>query len=260
MYEYVPGGDLGDVIRTLQPRSPEDRCQQAIDDLRQLASAVAHFHKLTPPVVHRDLKPNNILLDSANKRLRITDFGIGAVAARAALGEEARGGGTSVGRLMSYMCGSHTPLYASPQQRTGSDPDPRDDVHALGVIAFQLLTGDLVAAPGRAMDDDLRDIGAPEGLVALIGRSVAQKADRRPRDAREWETALAALVQDVTRDRVPETGQQQPEAAFARFLAASTAPQKPKVRKRSSGQHHCYARTPSEIRTPDFRLVRRQST
>lgn len=194
MYEYVQGGDLGDWIRMLQSRPLEERCKQAMAGLRQIASAVAHFHKLTPPVVHRDLKPNNILLDRVNKRLRITDFGIGAVAAKAALDEEARGGTSAAGRMMSYMRGSHTPLYASPQQRRGDDPDPRDDVHALGVIAYQTLTGDLTAAPGSDLEHDLRDAGAPEELIQLIRNSVAQKADRRPRDAREWAAALTAVM------------------------------------------------------------------
>lgn len=192
MYEYVPGGDLADFIRTLQARSPAERCKQAIAALRQIASAVAHFHKLTPPVVHRDLKPNNVLMsDSAP---RITDFGIGAIAAKAALDDDAHNGANSAGRLMSYMKGSHTPLYASPQQRKGDDPDPRDDIHALGVIAFQMLTGDLTAAPGSDLEHDLRDAGAPDDLIVLIAKSVAQKADRRPKDAGEWGAALSNLV------------------------------------------------------------------
>jgi serine/threonine protein kinase len=218
MYEYVPGGDLADLIRRWQGPDRDRRVQVALVALKQLAAAVAHFHRMTPAIVHRDLKPANVLYDRVNKRLRVTDFGIGAVAARAALAEESRGGATAAGRLMSYMRGSHTPLYASPQQRDGRDPDPRDDVYALGVIAFQMLTGDLGAAPGRDMDDDLSEAGAPEALVALVGRSVAQRAERRPGDAGEWLAALAALApgqpaearQDAARPTEPNRPAEEP--------------------------------------------------
>jgi hypothetical protein len=138
MFEYVPGGDLTDWIRALQNRPKEQRIEQAVAALRQLAEAVGHFHQLTPAVVHRDLKPSNILTDKANRRLRITDFGIGSVTARAILAEESRGASTRGGRLLSYLRGSYTPLYSSPQQRDGADPDARDDVHALGVIGYQI--------------------------------------------------------------------------------------------------------------------------
>lgn len=133
-------------------------------------------------MVHRDLKPSNILRDDHAGRLRITDFGIGAVAARTALSNEASGPSTRGGRLLSYLRGSHTSLYASPQQRAGADPDPRDDVYALGVIAYQMLTGDLAHGVGADFGDDLRDAGVPEGLIELVGRCVAQKAERRPAD------------------------------------------------------------------------------
>jgi serine/threonine protein kinase len=182
MYEYVPGGDLGDWIRVLQSRVPEERCKQATAGLRQLTAAVAQFHKLNPPVVHRDLKPSNILLDRTNKRLRITDFGIGGIAARAALYNDTHSA-TQAGRLLSYLRAAHTPLYASPQQRGGSDPDPRDDVHALGVIGYQMITGHLIQGAGPDFADELREAGAHEEVVDVLRRCVSHKADRRPADA-----------------------------------------------------------------------------
>ena len=51
--------------------------------------------------------------------------------------------------------------YASPQQRNGEPPDPRDDVYALGVLAFQMLLGDLTLWPGPDMRDDLKALGLP---------------------------------------------------------------------------------------------------
>ncbi|MCE9562626.1 MAG: protein kinase [Planctomycetes bacterium] len=192
MYEFVSGGTLADVIPTWEQLPPADRLKQVLNALRTLASAVGHCHALNPPIVHRDLKPANVLVDTARRTLRVTDFGIGGVAADFMIAEETRGV-SRVGNLPSMLSGSFSMLYASPQQRNGDKPDPRDDVHALGVIAYQMLTRDLSAAPGRDMDDDLRDAGAPAGLIELIARSVAQKADRRPRDANEWGEQLAAL-------------------------------------------------------------------
>jgi len=205
MYEYVAGGTLADWVHTLQGMTAERRQVQILAALKQLVDAVGFFHRLDPPIVHRDLKPANILLNKANKKLQITDFGIGAVTAKATLVAESRGQSTHGGRLLTYMRGSHTPLYASPQQKVGADPDPRDDVHALGVIAYQMFIGNLATGPGRDMDDDLRDNGAGEGLIDLLGKCVAQRAERRPNDAGELGIRLNALgrTEDVSPPVVP---------------------------------------------------------
>src|SRR5581483_1057782 len=106
---------------------------------------------LQPAIVHRDLKPSNILVQAApggDLRLKVADFGIGGVAARQALGQASRQAASAF-LLTTAVHGSYTPLYASPQQKQGQPPDPRDDVFSLGVIWYQLLTGSLTAArPG----------------------------------------------------------------------------------------------------------------
>src|SRR5439155_7566847 len=100
--------------------------------------------------------------------LKIADFGIGGVAAASALAAEATRR-SSAGVLVSQLWGSYTPLYASPQQQRGDTPDPRDDVHALGVIGFQMLTGRLDATLGADYAKTLRKLGAGEPLVELLG-------------------------------------------------------------------------------------------
>ncbi|MCE9565576.1 MAG: protein kinase [Planctomycetes bacterium] len=202
MYEYVAGGDLTEVIRAGPSVAKDVRIQQTIVALKQLSAAVAHFHQLSPSIVHRDLKPSNILVDKVSKKLLVTDFGIGAVAAKSALSEEARGGTTAAGRLASYMRGSHTPLYSSPQQRSGSDPDPRDDVHALGVITYQLLTGQLTQGAGADFAHDLRDIGVGDDLIELIGQCVAQSPMRRPLNAAELLQRISGLSSSQPRQPV----------------------------------------------------------
>jgi serine/threonine protein kinase len=199
MFEYVAGGDLGDVINEWQSLPQSDRVARALAALHELAVAVGHFHRLTPdPVVHRDLKPANILRDKNSGKLRVTDFGIGGVMARAVLELETRGSPTRGGRLLSCLRGSYTPLYASPQQQELGDPDPRDDVHALGVIGYQMITGQVNRGAGPDFADDLRDAGVGEALIALLGRCVATKAEKRPKDAVELAEQLAALTKQPT--------------------------------------------------------------
>jgi len=182
MYEYVNGGELGTLIGAWQPA---DRAAQAVAALRTLAAAVGHFHRLSPPLVHRDLKPANILVrgTAAAPQLLVADFGIGGVAADAALAAEATR--RSSGYLGSQLWGSHTPLYASPQQQRGEKPDPRDDVHALGVIGYQMLTGKLDAAPGADFARTLKRLNVPEALIELLGDCAAHDPEHRPRDATE---------------------------------------------------------------------------
>jgi hypothetical protein len=87
------------------------------------------------------------------------------------------------GWLETSLRGSYTPLYASPQQSRGASPDPRDDVHALGVIAFQMLTGKLAEAPSPRFERDLRRRGVPDEFIELIGDCVDSDPSARPKDA-----------------------------------------------------------------------------
>jgi serine/threonine protein kinase len=187
MYEYIGGGSLTDLILRWQSLHEGERETLAVQSLAQLAIAVGTFHQLTPAIVHRDLKPANILLASGRQpseaqSLRITDFGIGGVAVDYL---RTHPGGLSLmtGWLETSMRGSYTPLYASPQQSRGAAPDPRDDVHALGVIGFQMLTGKLTESPSPRFDRDLKRRGVSEALIELIGDCVDSEPSGRPKDA-----------------------------------------------------------------------------
>jgi eukaryotic-like serine/threonine-protein kinase len=202
MYEYVGGGDLTELIHEWQRLAPVERQRLTVLALQQLAGAVGTFHRLAPPIVHRDLKPANILVESAHEtrdirltvELKITDFGISGVAAELGGRAGLPAATMMTGILDSSLRGSFTPLYASPQQRAGNPPDPRDDVHALGVIGFHIMTGRLTEAPGIDAVDDLRDAGAGEELTAILARCIATKADRRPADAAELADQLRAVA------------------------------------------------------------------
>jgi serine/threonine protein kinase len=202
-YEYVNGGDLAALVGDWQRKGKTPR-RQVNALVQRLAEIVAHAHKLSPPIVHRDLKPANILVERSrdNKiRLRITDFGIGGVAATQALQGTQRGTTSRGHQLSTSVRGSHTPIYASPQQVHGEPPDPRDDVHALGVIWFQMLTGDLTASIPADWMTVLQDLGQPGPLIQLLGACVASRSEKRLANAAELSEKLSA---ELNADQVLE--------------------------------------------------------
>jgi len=186
-YELVEGGDLSGLLREWQPLPLARRWRPATEAVRRLAEIIGSAHRLDPPIVHRDLKPANVLVQrttDGDYRLRVTDFGIGSVAALPAL-RASRLGTTARGDLLATtLRGAHTPRYASPQQIRGEAADVRDDVHALGVIWYQLLTSDLgTGAPTGLWTEELADAGLSRELIRLLGACVDARADKRPADA-----------------------------------------------------------------------------
>ncbi len=182
MYEYVPGGDLTGLMRKWAALPMEQRLPKVLAAFRELCETVGHFHRLSPAIVHRDLKPSNILV-TADDKLKVGDFGIGSVSAKRTLDGERRGTLSRTNTVQAYLRGAHTPLYAPPEQKADPKhrPQPTDDVHALGVILFQMLTGKLDAAPGARFDRELA--GVPKDIVELIGDCVDAEKSRRPADA-----------------------------------------------------------------------------
>ncbi|MFT5466874.1 MAG: tRNA A-37 threonylcarbamoyl transferase component Bud32 [Verrucomicrobiales bacterium] len=120
-YEFVEGGDLAGLIREWRAKESGPSPDEAARIVLRIAEIMAFAHRLEPPIVHRDLKPANILIDpsSGKNRFRIADFGLGGVAAdSASLNSQARSRPAEV--LGQSLLGSHTPLYASPEQERGS--------------------------------------------------------------------------------------------------------------------------------------------
>lgn len=121
---YLSGDTLIDVLdecRDKEATLPHDRVKEIISDL-----AEALDYAQARGMVHRDVKPANILFDE-NQRAVLTDFGIARLAQTSALTAD----GTIIG----------TPAYMSPEQATGQDTDHRSDIYSLGIILFELLTG-----------------------------------------------------------------------------------------------------------------------
>ncbi|MFC2142212.1 protein kinase, partial [Acidobacteriota bacterium] len=120
--EYVSGGDLKKFIR----RSKRLDIGTAISIAKQVCGGLSEAHSLG--IIHRDLKPNNIMIDDLGNA-KIMDFGI----ARSVRSKGFTGSGVMIG----------TPEYMSPEQVDGKDVDSRTDIYAMGVILYEMLTGQL---------------------------------------------------------------------------------------------------------------------
>jgi serine/threonine protein kinase len=193
-YEWIDGGDLSGLLLDWQSLSLAERWRPATETIRRLAEIVGSAHRLDPPIVHRDLKPANILVQRQADGaclLRVTDFGIGGIAAATA----------------TTLRGAHTPIYASPQQIRGGPPDPRDDIYALGVIWYQLLLGDMgCGAPTGLWSEELLEAGISHEVVRVLGACVDARADKRLADAARLAEALEAVLDvkpDVTVEPPP---------------------------------------------------------
>ncbi len=192
-YEYIPGGDLGQLVGTW-PNDLAVRATLAVKTIGILADTLGHCHnELSRKVIHRDMKFANVLVGK-NGTLKITDFGISDTQARQALEEARMANATGVScTTPSLVRWANTPMYASPQQRRGEDSHPSDDVHALGVMLYQMLLRDLNLELGVDMWSDLEEQYVCQELLDLLSRAVAARVDRRFPTAAELAEALARL-------------------------------------------------------------------
>ena len=206
-YEYVNGGDLCGLMSEWLNLQPDRRVKLALQMLQRLAKTVASLHEMSPPIVHRDLKPANVLIArsaSGKFDLKISDFGIGGLAAGKAL--EGHASGVSQAEILTQtLRGSHTPMYAGPEQQGGAPPHPSDDVHALGVIGFQLLVCDLRRGPSGDWDEELRERAVPEAAIAVLRRCLARQS-RRFQNAGEFQTGLDLALQGGRMASEPPSG------------------------------------------------------
>jgi eukaryotic-like serine/threonine-protein kinase len=174
--EYVPGGTLKERISGEGPLEAADAAALGA----QVAEALGAAHERG--MVHRDIKPQNVLL-TATGRAKVADFGI----ARA-------GSSATISRTGSVM---GTAGYMSPEQALGKPATPKSDLYSLGVVLYEALTGELpftadnpIAVSMKHVNEPLRppielDPSIPDGMNALVTKLLAKDPEDRYADADE---------------------------------------------------------------------------
>jgi eukaryotic-like serine/threonine-protein kinase len=186
--EYLSGRSLKELIVSRGPTP----IRIAIDYTRQMLAALGFAHR--HGIVHRDIKPHNVVVDS-DGRLKVTDFGI------------ARSGASQMTEVGSII---GTAQYLSPEQAQGSPVDQRSDVYSVGIVLYEMLTGKVpftgdtpleiamkhlseVPVPPSELRDDV-----PEDLDLVVLRALAKDPGDRYQTAEEMNADLARIQRGLS--------------------------------------------------------------
>ena len=186
--EYVDGMTLREY---LNERGGKLTSRETVHFISQILKALDHAHR--NGVVHRDIKPQNIMLLD-NGQLRMMDFGI----ARISRAENQLSGGKAMGSVH----------YISPEQAKGDETDFTSDIYSVGVMMYEMLSGhlpfdadDVVEVAIKQISDKPRSLqelapGVPRGLVEITERAMAKRPENRYASAAEMLEALNAYVEN----------------------------------------------------------------
>jgi serine/threonine-protein kinase len=178
---YVDGESVGARLKR-RGKLPPDEARRI---MKETADALSAAHAVS--IIHRDIKPDNILLEGTRGRVMVTDFGI-AKALSSSSGATLTGAGVAIG----------TPSFMSPEQAAGErEIDGRSDLYSLGIVSYQMLTGELpfqaptvagilmkqITEPAPDLRIQRRDV--PEDLALAVSRCLEKDPENR------WPTADA---------------------------------------------------------------------
>jgi eukaryotic-like serine/threonine-protein kinase len=197
--ELIQGESLRDRLR----HRPKLEIGDVVSIAFQVASglAAAHAHG----VVHRDIKPGNVMLEDKLARVKITDFGLARVAVDNV-------------DLTSNHIGIGTPAYMSPEQVKGEEIDPRTDLFALGCVMYAMLRGHSPFHGRTALEvarnvadrepsPQLADSGIPLFLSEIIDRLLQKSPDKRYQSAGEVAELLRRDLEEINRTPTDKLGQ-----------------------------------------------------
>ena len=160
--EYIPGDNLKNLIKKEAPFS----ARRALDICRQIAEALNHAHQRN--IIHRDIKPHNILVMS-DGQIKVTDFGI----ARAISASSFTQAGMVIGTVQ----------YASPEQSRGGEVGPQSDIYSLGCVLYELLTGRVpfkgdtpVAIAMQHLENEYTPVSKIRPEISMEVEQIVQKA------------------------------------------------------------------------------------
>ncbi|GAA1991621.1 serine/threonine-protein kinase [Amycolatopsis minnesotensis] len=208
--EYVAGGSLWDWIedRRLYAGGPDEALARLLDVAVQIAWGLDHAHGRG--IVHRDVKPANVLLDGEvgdAVTAKITDFGLAKARRLVALAP----GATQGVSVPVPGDGGMTPRYASPEQAAGHPVGRRTDIYSFAVSLLEMVTGGASWMAGPAAGAALAAIRAgqpgspplPSALADLLEACLARDPARRPSSLTAVAAELARIYQEVTGTRYP---------------------------------------------------------
>jgi len=180
LMEYVDGANLRQLLRA-RKFSPEE----ALSIVPPLCDALQFAHDRG--IVHRDIKPENLLLDNSG-RVKIADFGIAKMLGLAAEGQAAVA--ALVGPATQTAIG--TPGYSAPEQvATPQRVDNRADIYSLGVVFYEMLTGEL---PGKPIEPPSKKVHIDVRLDEVVLRALEKEPERRYQQASQIKTDVETIT------------------------------------------------------------------
>ena len=204
VFEHIPGENLKEVVE----REGQLPVAQALALTHQIARGLAFAHQ--HDVVHRDVKPQNVLLDESGTA-KVTDFGI---ARSLDPGEELTQTGTLLG----------TSDYIAPEQASGEPIDARSDQYSLGVLLYELLTGEVPYPADSFMAVAMRHLRDPVPSVRERRRDVPDRVDKivaramakRPADRFPSTEAMMGAIEDALADTGEGAGRNEATGVLSR--------------------------------------------
>jgi tRNA A-37 threonylcarbamoyl transferase component Bud32 len=203
LMEYVDGVNLRQAMRAGAVNST-----QALAIVPRICDALQYAHN--EAVLHRDIKPDNILLDTRG-RVKIADFGIAKLLAEAVAENPLTGAGATLG----------TPHYMAPEQiEKPNAVDHRADIYSLGVVFYEMLTGELplgrFAAPSATSGNDPR-------LDEIVFQTLEKQPDRRPQSASEVGARVETISNTPAGKLPPVDRQNKPSTLFTPLIGRPMA-------------------------------------
>lgn len=207
--EYLEGFTLGELLRR-QKKLP---MTLTVDIIEQVAIAVDEAHRIG--IVHRDLKPENIWLRPDKRggyQVKVLDFGVAsfreaAVTEQQPADEQMTAAVTAVATPHLTRAGSvvGTPAYMSPEQCSGAGVSPKSDIYSLGIIAYQMMTGEppfsgstLELIAKHMAGAPPAPANVPERVAEVVMRALTKSPEERPVSATAFAGALRARSEGPT--------------------------------------------------------------